>query len=291
MHIYLIRKQHQYARNPIVFCLLFGLSVFFQLEPLAQLNPEEQEPEELALETLTPEKRGLAIARESKRRDHGWNDSRVEMVMLLRNKQGDESIRKLRTLRLEVEGDGDKSLNIFDEPRDIAGTAFLSFSHSLTADEQWMYFPALKRVKRISSNNKSGPFMGSEFSYEDIGSFEVEKYNHRWLRDEVYRDKPVFVLEMRPQYKHSGYTRQVVWIDKAEYRIWKIDFYDRKNSLLKTLSNQNYHLFLDQYWRQQKMSMVNHQTGKSTVLEFHNFRFRVGLSDKDFNRNQLKRAR
>ena len=132
----------------------------------------------------SPEEKGLAIAREDDRRDNGFQDFEAEMVMVLTNRQGDEARRHIHTKNLEVEGDGDKSLVIFDEPRDVKGTALLNFSHKRETDDQWLYLPALKRVKRISSANKSGAFMGSEFAYEDITSQEVEKYTYKWLRDE-----------------------------------------------------------------------------------------------------------
>ncbi len=123
---------------------------------------------------LTPEERGLEIAREADARDTGWGDHQARMTMTLANKQGETSTREITIKTLEVATDGDKSLTIFHEPRDVKGTAFLSFSHPTTPDEQWIYLPALKRVKRISSANKSGPFMGSEFAYEDIASQELE---------------------------------------------------------------------------------------------------------------------
>ncbi|HSJ48359.1 MAG TPA: outer membrane lipoprotein-sorting protein, partial [Gammaproteobacteria bacterium] len=113
----------------------------------------------------TPEERGLAIAREADRRDQGWGDSSASMAMILRNSQGDESHRQVRVRNLEVEGDGDKTLTIFDEPLDVKGTALLTYSHKTGPDDQWLYLPSLARVKRISSRNKSGPFMGSEFAY------------------------------------------------------------------------------------------------------------------------------
>ncbi|MBT3816289.1 MAG: outer membrane lipoprotein-sorting protein, partial [Methylococcales bacterium] len=116
--------------------------------------------------------RGLEIITEVDRRDTGFGDVQMDMVMILRNKSGAESLRSLSMKTLEIIGDGDKSLTIFDRPRDIKGTAFLSFTHPLTADEQWLYLPALKRVKRISSSNKSGPFLGSEYAFEDLTSFE-----------------------------------------------------------------------------------------------------------------------
>ncbi|MEA2079232.1 MAG: outer membrane lipoprotein-sorting protein, partial [Pseudomonadota bacterium] len=132
----------------------------------------------LVAQAETPEEQGLAIAVEADKRDTGFADSRAAMEMILRNKQGDESKRQLRVRTLEIDGDGDKSMSIFDKPADIKGTAFLTFSHQVVPDDQWLYLPALRRVKRIASKNKSGPFMGSEFAYEDISSNEVEKYTY-----------------------------------------------------------------------------------------------------------------
>jgi len=239
----------------------------------------------------TAEQKGLVIITEADRRDQGWQDSSANMMMTLRNKQGKESVREIRVKNLEVIGDGDKGLTVFDTPRDVKGTAFLTYSHALEPDEQWIFLPALKRVKRISSSNKSGPFMGSEFAYEDISSFEIDKYSYVYLRDETVNGQDYFVLETRPQYKHSGYTKSHVWIDKAEYRIQKIDFYDRKDSLLKIQVFTDYQQYLDQYWRAHTMTMVNQQNGKSTTLKWGEYTFRTGLSDKDFEKNDLKRQR
>jgi len=239
----------------------------------------------------TAQEKGLAIIVESDNRDKGWQDSSADMLMTLRNKSGKESIREIRVKNLEVEGDGDKGLTVFDQPRDVKGTAFLTYSHALVPDDQWIFLPALKRVKRISSSNKSGPFMGSEFAYEDISSFEVEKYSYLYLRDEVLEGQDCFVLETKPLYKHSGYTKSTVWIDKSEYRIQKIDFYDRKDTLLKIQRFNDYKHYLGQYWRAHTMTMENQQNGKSTTLQWNNYTFQAGLTDKDFEKNDLKRQR
>ena len=239
----------------------------------------------------TADEKGLEIAVEADKRDEGFGDSTANMIMELRNKQGDTSTRYIRIKTLEVIGDGDKSMSIFDEPADVKGTAFLTFSHALEPDEQWLYLPALKRVKRINSKNKSGPFMGSEFANEDIASQEVEKYTYKYLRDETLNGIDCFVMERYPAYEHSGYTRQVAWINKEEYRPEKVVFYDRKNSLLKTLTYEGYQQYLEKYWRADEMFMENHQTGKSTKLTWSDYNFRTGLEDRDFNKNSLKRAR
>jgi hypothetical protein len=239
----------------------------------------------------TAEEKGLAIAKEADRRDSGFVDQTADLTMELRNKQGDSSIRFLHIKTLEVKNDGDKSLSVFEKPADVKGTAFLTFSHALVPDEQWLYLPALKRVKRINSNNKSGPFMGSEFAYEDLASQEVAKYTYKYLRDEKANGADCFVVERFPTYEQSGYKRQLVWINKAEYRPEKIEFYDRKNTLLKTLTFSGYKQYLNKFWRADTMTMINHQNGKSTILSWNNYAFKTGLSDRDFNQNALKRAR
>jgi len=243
------------------------------------------------LQKQQTEKLGLEISQEAKLRDTGWIDNTSDMLMLLRNKQGQESSREIKTKTLELLDDGDKSLTIFNKPRDVKGTSFLSFSHTVGNDDQWLYLPSLKRVKRISSRNKSGPFMGSEFSFEDLSSFEIEKYRYNYLGNEQLNGFDTFMVEQFPADENSGYTKRIVWIDKAEYRVQKIDFYDRKNSLLKTLSYNSYKQYLNKYWRADSALMVNHQSGKSTELQWSNYAFKTGLIDSDFNRNTLKRAR
>ena len=217
------------------------------------------------LSAETAEEKGLAIAVEADKRNEGFVDSTATMRMVLRNRAGKESLRQMRSMVLEVTGDGDKSLTIFDEPRDVKGTASLTFSHATEPDDQWLYLPALKRVKRISSKNKSGPFMGSEFAFEDIASQEVDKYTYKHLRDDSLDGRNVFVVESYPAYENSGYTRLISWIDQAEYYPLKVEYYDRKDSLLKTLTLSDYNQYLSKFWRAHQMDMENHQTGKSTT--------------------------
>jgi outer membrane lipoprotein-sorting protein len=235
------------------------------------------------------EERGLEIVRAADAYDRGFTDFTANMTMTLRNKAGATSVRLIRIRTLEVEGDGDKSLSIFDEPADVKGTKMLTYAHGLDPDDQWLYLPALKRVKRISSRNKSGPFMGSAFAFEDLGSQEVEKYTYRYLRDEACGEFDCHVIEFYPAYEFSGYTRQVVWMDSEAYRVVKVDYYDRKQALLKTLQASDFSRHLDHYWRPGRMEMVNHQTGKSTLLEWSDYRFKTGLTEADFRSQALKR--
>lgn len=235
--------------------------------------------------------RGLDIAREADRRDQGFVDYSVELEMVLRNSRGRESRRSMRLMTLEVEDDGDKSLTIFDTPLDVRGTALLTHTHRAGPDDQWLNLPELKRVKRIASRNKSGPFVGSEFSFEDLASQEVEKYSYQFLREETCAEGRCFVIERVPTDKYSGYRRQVTWIDTEHYRTLKVEYFDRRDSHLKTLTFSGFRQYADRFWRADTMQMVNHQTGKSTELLWRNYRFGTSLRDADFNRNSLQRLR
>ena len=250
----------------------------FMLAPVAGVAQDSQQ-------------RGLDIAQAAKAYDKDFTDFTADMTMTLKSKAGKTSTRLIRIRTLEVEDDGDKSLSIFDEPADVKGTAMLTYTHGLEPDDQWLYLPALKKVKRISSRNKSGPFMGSTFAFEDLGSQEVEKYTYNFLRDEACGEWSCHVVERFPAYEHSGYTRQVVWIDTGGYRIVKAEYYDRKKALLKTLTAGDFQQFLGHYWRPGWMNMDNHQKGTSTLLEWTDYEFKTGLSDRDFRSQSLKRVK
>lgn len=240
---------------------------------------------------VTAEERGLQIATEVDARDRGFGDSTNDIVMTLRDKYGNERPRYIRNRTKEVEGDGDQSIVIFDNPGDVKGTAFLSHTHKEGSDDQWLYLPALKKVKRISSSNKAGAFMNSEFAYEDISSQEVEKYTYKFLREDMLDGKKVFVNQSDPVDPKSGYSKLEVYIDAERYIALKIDFYDRAERLKKTLTMEDYHQYKEKFWRANKWTMVNHQTGKMTILEQTNWTFDNGFTEKDFDKNSLARVK
>lgn len=232
--------------------------------------------------------RGLEIAKAAEEADLGFNSSTVNLKMTLKNKNGQTSERSLTTKTLELTEDGDKSMIVFNSPKDVKGTSTLTFTHKVGADDQWLFLPSIKRVKRISSNNKSGPFVGSEFAYEDLSSQEVEKYTYKFLEEKGN----LLVVVQDPVDPKSGYTRRLVTYNKDKgYRIENVEFYDRKNSLLKTLKYSDYKLYKNKFWRAGTFHMVNHQSNKETILIFSDYNFDVELSEEDFTQNALKRSR
>ena len=239
----------------------------------------------------TAEEAGLRIATEARERQKGFGNFTSSMTMTLRTKRGQESNREMRLKVMEVSDDGDRSVFVFDRPRDVKGTAFLVHAHKDGPDDQWLYLPALKRVKRISSANQSGSFMGSEFSYEDLGAAEVEKFTHRYLRDEPCGELECIVLERIPLSEESGYSRQLVWLDKDELRSMQIQYFDLREEHFKTMVMEDYAQYLDRFWRSSRITMTNHLTGKSTVLVWSDYAFGTDLDARDFSRTALQRVR
>ena len=244
------------------------------------------------LAAVDPQLAGLAIMAHADQRNWGYQDSTVALTMILRTASGRETSRELRISQIEIPDDGDRMLLVFDTPRAIRGTALLSYSHPRAVDDQWLYLPALTRVKKINSRNKSGPFLSSEFAFEDLTAQEVEKFSYRYLGIEACAEGQCYQVERIPLDEFSGYSTQIVAVDTEHLRLVSIAYFDRRGDPLKTLQSSGFELYQDRFWRASRMVMTNHQTGKSTELNWRGFAFATGLSaDRDFSTNALQRAR
>lgn len=230
--------------------------------------------------------KGLEIATKADERDEGFGDFSASLTMTLHSSRGETSVRRMRARILETEK-GDKRLIMFDEPGDVRGTSVLTHTHLDGTDDQWIYLPAIKRVKRIAGSSKSGPFMGSEFAYEDLASQELAKYSYTFLRDEPCGGGTCYVIERHPADANSGYKKQIVWIDHDAFRPWRVEYYDRKDALMKVLVIGDYKQYKDRYWRAGMMTMENVQTQKRTVLEWKDYVFGAGMAEGTFDPSRL----
>lgn len=231
--------------------------------------------------------KGLEIAKKVDRANEGFEGERSSIEMILVNAHGDKTTRRMTNIIYEVKRDGDKSKIEFEWPADVKGTRMLTWSHKTDADDQWLFLPAIKRVKRISSSNKSGSFMGSEFSYEDLGSQEVEKYTHTYIRDEQFEGRDCWVTERVPTDPRSGYSKQVVWTDKGYLNPTKVEYYDRRGDLLKVGVFQGYSK-VNGLWRAKSIKMDNVQTKKSSTLTWKERTLKVSLDEDDFDSDNLE---
>ncbi len=229
------------------------------------------------------------LAQKSDDAQSGFVDSQSQMKMTLVNANNQKRERLMKMKVLEGK-DGDKSLMEFLSPADVKGTKFLNYEHVNRDDDQWLYLPALKRIKRIASKNKSGAFMGSEFSYEDLSAFNVDKYTYPEgeAKKTQFEGKDVYIGESKPVSKYSGYTKLITWVDAETFLIQKIEYYDRKKELLKRAVFSDYKKIKGS-WRIGKIVMSNVQNDKKTILVWSEERIKTGLKDRDFNKRVLKR--
>jgi hypothetical protein len=237
---------------------------------VAPLEAKHQAPDE---------KQGLQIYKTQYLMDKGWGSLEVGLDMRLIDAAGRESRRQVIERKTEDAEQPNKTLGIFLEPADVRGTVMLTYERSYDSDEQWLFLPAYKRTKKINAANKSGSFLGTEFSWEDISTNELTKYHYRYLRDEGN----TWVVERVPVYQFSGYSRELTWVNKDNYQTIKIEYYDRKGTLLKTLTLDNWQTYLEHYWRPLRMEMTNHVNGKKTVMLLSPYRMGIGLDKKMFS--------
>lgn len=241
----------------------------------------------------TAAQKGFRIANQSANNETGWRDLTVNGEMILFSANGNSSTRRFESRTVENQGNnGSRSLLIFDWPGDIRNTALLTHSFDTAKDDQWLYLPAVRKVRRISSSGRSGAFVGSEFAYEDMLDQNVSEFTHQWVKEAKCPNAPGTCDVINRKAKgSSSYSVQTVWIDKKDRLTRNIQYFDRRGAHLKTLSVSQYRKFQGGYWRPMRMDMVNHLTGKRTQLNWSNYRFDVGVNPTNFTPNALRNIR
>lgn len=229
---------------------------------------------------------GEAIEIKQDRMQAGYIGETRAMTLTLGNAQGEESIRKVIFEGFEGAGRKDKTVLRFTYPADLKGTSLLTHEKGDQDDDQWLYLPSIKRVKRIASSNQSGSFMGSEFAYEDLVARQIDKFASRYLGDEEIEGKNCYVIESTPKNKNSGYSKVVRWRMKTNLQELKADFYDRKGDLLKQRTMEGYQQF-DGFWRVKKISVKNVQTNKYSTLTFEDVKVKLNLPEYKFSAQEF----
>jgi len=228
------------------------------------------------------------LAKKMDKKVTGFNSTVSELKMVLIQSNGDKNERLMLLKTLE-KGDQSKALIEFLSPSDVKGTKLLTYVHANKDNDQWLYLPALKRVKRIVGKNKKGSFMGSEFSYEDFGKQGSDVYTYdETLTDITLDGVACFKGTRYPKDKDSSYAKQDIYVDKATYLVKQVDYYDKKNRLEKIAYFSDYKQF-DTLYRVGKIIMTNKQNNKSTIITWGKDKIFAKLKDKDFHKRVLKR--
>jgi outer membrane lipoprotein-sorting protein len=214
------------------------------------------------------------------------DDESVDVTMTLIKSNGRKRVRKVKLWRKSY-GENDKSLMRFFEPADVRGSGFLVWEHKDKNDDQWLYLPALKKVRRISAQEKEQSFMGTDFSYEDLASFKVDDYKHTLLKSEEIDGDDCFVVQSVPEPgKKKSYRKTISWIRKDIFFTIRVDFYDKNDNLQKKL-NVSAVEEIDGVWTAQRMEMTNIKKNHQTILELENIKYNTGLSNNIFTERNL----
>jgi hypothetical protein len=219
------------------------------------------------------------------------NDRKSVMHMILINKRGRKRERTVLSYSKDY-GKDRKNIMYFQEPADVKGTGFLSWEYDDPSkdDDRWLYLPALKKVRRISGSSKNDYFMGSDFTYDDMGGRSVDDDTHTLMKEEATDQRLCWVVQSVPREKNAMYARVIRWIDKESLLPVKAEYYDKKGNLLKVLSLKEFRLH-DGFWTAFKWLMENHQRKHQTILEMKTMEYDIGTRDSMFRVSTLERRR
>ena len=212
-------------------------------------------------------------------------DSKVDLNMTLINKKGKTRSSSLRSI---TKDDGEKQIIWFLSPADDKGVAFLKIEHDDREDEMRIWLPSFKKFRRISSKKRSDSFMGSDMSYEDLSSRQLDENTFALIGQEVYDSISCHLLESIPkEHIRSGYNRHITWVDPTLLIPLKEESYDKSGIILK----EKYFTYkkMDTYQILREIQVTNVQKNHSTHLKFENSELDMGVKDDLFHERHLKR--
>ncbi len=232
---------------------------------------------------------GLQVMEKVYNRPTG-NDMEATLIMTLVNSNGDKRVREIKQFIRDF-GKVEKKIMFFVKPADVRNTSFMNWSYDdpNKDDDQWIYLPALKKVKRISSDSKGDYFMGSDFTYDDLGDRKPNEDNHKILREEKLNGEDCYVIESTPKDPDYMYSKTVTWVIKDKWIGLKKEFYDEDGDYLKTLTIQKYDK-IKGYWIITKTMMDNVQKNHKTIMELKNVKIDTGIPARMFTERMMKRG-
>ncbi len=232
---------------------------------------------------------GLKVMEKVYNRPTG-NDMQSTLTMTLINSQGDKRVRVIRQFIRQF-GQVEKKIMFFVSPADVKNTSFMNWSYDEEGkdDDQWIYLPALKKIKRISSDSKGDYFMGSDFTYDDLGNRKPTDDTHKILRTEKVNGLECYVVESTPKDEDYMYSKTITWVVKDRWYGVKKEFYDEDGDLLKTLNIEKVQN-IKGYWIIEKAVMNNVQTKHKTIMELKNVKINTGIPASKFTQRMMKRG-
>jgi len=234
--------------------------------------------------------KGYDIVQNQKNSDKGFKDESAVGKMILMNVRGKKVVREFRyELLEETSQEGAKVLYKILSPADLKGVGLLSHQHKNREDDQWLYLPALNKTRRITGGGKGGRFIGSNFTYEDLGHHEIDDYSYLWLRTEKWDNASCDVVQITPKKIKSAYSKTIAWIRKSDNQTVRTDLYNKKGVLIKRALFSNFKLYRGKFWRSHKIVMKDLKKKSETELVFKKINLKTGLTAEHFSKVVLER--
>ncbi|MBT3275409.1 MAG: outer membrane lipoprotein-sorting protein [Spirochaetales bacterium] len=221
------------------------------------------------------------------------DSSAMDIRMILSDREGNSSSRRIQTLVTDDNG-LTKTITLFLEPASVKNTRFLTMQNETRNDDQWIYLPALRKIKRIASAEKGGSFMGSDFSYSDMSYSDasVDESEHTLLREEMYNGYDCFVVESIPDSQtDSSYGKEISWVDKQTWLAARVEFYGKnRTEMIKVLTSEDFKQ-VQNHWLAGRITMSTVETGHQTTLEFQQVKFDIPINPAYFTTGFLETGR
>lgn len=215
-------------------------------------------------------------------------------TMTLVNKKGNTRVREVVFYTKEF-SDSKRSVVVFRTPKDVKGVGYLMWEYKADANgkkkdnDSWLYLPAMKRVRRILGSESGDDFMGTDFTYDDLGDRGLTKDNFTLLGEETVNNAPCYKIEATSIDKNEKNPRRILWVRKDNFVVQACEFYNKQNVLQRVLTCENVYE-LEGIWTTGKMTMKNVITGSSTVLQMDNVQYNQEIQDSIFTVVSLERG-
>jgi len=242
----------------------------------------------IPVETFAEEMTGRQIVGLVKERHAVKNDS-ADVIMLIIDKKGNKKQRLLKRYLKKFENGLTRSLIVFREPKDIAGTAILTWELDGGQSKQWLYLPGKRKLQRMASNGLKSYFMGTDLTYGDLMPDKIDDYNYTLTGEETLDGNVCYVIEVTPGTKEkaivTGYSKRIVFVRKDILFTVKIDFYDRRGTLLKTQTSHDLEKLEGDTWTAKKTMIIRHKKNHKTLMGIKDREVDIVLEDTVFTEN------
>ncbi|MGC9363266.1 MAG: outer membrane lipoprotein-sorting protein [Fidelibacterota bacterium] len=219
------------------------------------------------------------------------NDTKMTLI----NNRGQTREREVMRYEKSYDGAGGidkKTLIIFNYPADIRGTGLLLWSYTDPEkdEDRWLYLPALKRIRRIAGESKNDYFMGTDFTYDDMGDRNVDEDTHTLLGEELLNGDECYKIESVAKRADDLYSKKISWVLPEKWVIVKVEFYDKNDALLKELTVSDVRK-VDNIWTGHVLFMDNYAKSHQTKIEVRKVEYNGAISDQVFTQTTLQRGR